>query len=263
MQRLKDKVAIIYSDGTVGASTAKAFAKEGAKVHIAGRTQGKLEQIAQDIKSNGGHAEITRLDLLDEVAIEKHFAEVIKRNGKVDISFNAIGLPQIGIQGIALGELTVEAFLLPVTTYLKSQFITSKASVKQMAKQGAGVILMHTPNASRISPPFVGGMVPTWAGIEGLSRSLSVEYGEKGVRTVCLLTTGIPETPLIDDVWEIHGKAHGITFEQFHGVMEGATHRKKLTSLKELTDAAIFAASDEGSALSGSIFNLTAGMIVY
>jgi hypothetical protein len=64
-------------------------------------------------------------------------------------------------------------------------------------------------------------------------------------------------------VWEIHGKAHGITFEQFHGIMEGATHRKKLTTLKEFTDAAIFAASEEGSALSGTILNLTAGTIVY
>jgi enoyl-[acyl-carrier-protein] reductase (NADH) len=77
-----------------------------------------------------------------------------------------------------------------------------------------------------------------------------------------LLTTGIPETPLIDEVWEIHGKAHGITFEQFHAVMEGATHRKRLTTLKELTDAAVFVASDEGSAITGTIFNLTAGMII-
>ena len=65
-------------------------------------------------------------------------------------------------------------------------------------------------------------------------RSVWVERGEKGVRCVCLLTTGIPEIPLIDEVWEIHGKAHGITFEQFHAIMEGTTHRKRLITLKEL-----------------------------
>jgi NAD(P)-dependent dehydrogenase (short-subunit alcohol dehydrogenase family) len=131
-----------------------------------------------------------------------------------------------------------------------------------MVKQGYGVIVMHTPNASRISPPFVGGMVPAWAGIEALCRSLSVECGQYGVRAVCLLTTGIPETSLIDEVWDIHGKAHGITFEQFHSMMEGMTHRRRLTTLEELTNAAVFAASDEGSAITGTIFNLTAGMIV-
>ena len=104
-------------------------------------------------------------------------------------------------------------------------------------------------------------MVPAWAAIEALSRSLSVELGPKGVRSLCLLTTGIPETPLIDEVWEIHGKAHGISFEQFHEVMEGRTLRNKLTTLKELTAAAVFAASDEGSALTGTAFNLTAGML--
>ena len=79
----------------------------------------------------------------------------------------------------------------------------------------------------------------------------------------CLLTTGIPETPLIDEVWEIHGKAHGITMEQFHSFMESRTHRKRLTTLEELTNAAIFIASGEGSAISGTILNLTAGMIVH
>ncbi len=121
---------------------------------------------------------------------------------------------------------------------------------------------MHTPNASRISPPFVGGMVPAWAAMEALCRSVSVECGPQGVRAVCLLTTGILETSLIDEVWNIHRKAHGITFEQFHAVMEGMTHRKRLTTLEELTNTAIFVASDEGSAITGTILNLTAGMII-
>jgi enoyl-[acyl-carrier-protein] reductase (NADH) len=121
---------------------------------------------------------------------------------------------------------------------------------------------MHTPNASRISPPFVGGMVPAWAAMEALCRSLSVECGQSGVRAVCLLTTGIPETPLIDEVFDIHGKSHGITFEQFHSVMEGMTHRRRLTTLEELTNAAVFVASDGGSAITGTIVSLTAGMIV-
>jgi NAD(P)-dependent dehydrogenase (short-subunit alcohol dehydrogenase family) len=133
---------------------------------------------------------------------------------------------------------------------------------RQRRLEDHGLILMHVPNASRISPPFVGGMVPAWAGIEGLCRSLSVVFGQNEVRSVCLLTTGIPETPLIDEVWEIHGKAHGITRELFHSGMESNTHRRRLTTLKELTSAAVFAASDEGSAITGTALNLTAGMIV-
>jgi NAD(P)-dependent dehydrogenase (short-subunit alcohol dehydrogenase family) len=262
MQRLKSKVAVVYGNGNIGGAIAKAFSNEGAKVFLTGRTTSKLKQIADAIKADGGTIETEQVDALNEKAIENHFSEVLKKNGKVDISFNTIGLSQKGIQGIPLTELSLESFSLPITTYLQSHFITAKVAAKQMVQQGNGIILMHTPNASRLSPPFVGGMVPAWSAMEGLCRSLSVECGEKGVRSVCLLTTGIPETSLIDEVWEIHGKAHGITFEQFHTMMEGGTHRKKLTTLSEFTNAAVFVASDEGSGISGTIFNLTAGMIV-
>ena len=263
MKKLKNKVAVVYGDGNIGSAIAKAFAAEGAKVFLAGRTPAKLEKIAAGILSEGGDIEIDQVDALNEPAFEKHMSKVIKKAAKIDISFNAIGLPMKGIQGTPLTELSLESFSLPITTYSQSHFITSKTAARQMTKQGNGIIIMHTPNASRISPPFVGGMVPAWAAMEALCRSLSVECGAQGVRAVCLLTTGIPETSLIDEVWDIHGKAHGITFEQFHTVMEGATHRKKLTTLAELTNAAVFVASDEGSGISGTIFNLTAGMIVH
>jgi NAD(P)-dependent dehydrogenase (short-subunit alcohol dehydrogenase family) len=262
MQKLENKVAVIYGDGTVGGAIAKAFAREGARVFLTGRTIKKLEAIAAAVLPGEEAIETAQLDALDEQAVESHMSEVIRKAGKIDISFNAIGIPQKGTQGIPLIELPVESFFLPLATYTKSHFITARAAARQMVKQGQGVILMHTPNASRISPPFVGGMVPAWASLEALCRSLSVECGPYGLRSVCLHTTGIPETPLIDEVWEIHGKAHGISFEQFHAVMEGNTHRKRLTTLEELTNAAVFVASDEGTAITGTILNLTAGMIV-
>ncbi|HKZ37262.1 MAG TPA: SDR family oxidoreductase [Chryseolinea sp.] len=262
MKKLEHKVAVVYGDGTTGGAIAKAFAREGAKIFLTGRTITKLDSIAEEILSGGGAIEIAKLDALDEQAVEKHMAEIISKAGTIDISYNAIGIPQTGIQGTALTELSLESFSLPLTIYPQSHFITAKAAAKRMVKQGHGVIIMHTPNASKISQPFIGGMPSTWAAMEALCRSLSVECGQYGVRSVCLHTTAIPETPLIDEVWDIHGKAHGITFEQFHSVMESKTHRRRLTSLEELTNAAVFVASDEGGAITGTILNLTAGMIV-
>lgn len=262
MKRLENKIAVVYGDGAIGAAVAKAFAQQGATVFLTGRTATKLDAIADEILAIGGTVETARLDALDEQAVENHMKQVIGKAGKIDISFNAIGLSQKGIQGTPLTELSMDRFMLPISTYTKCHFVSARAAALRMIEQGYGVILMHTPNASRISPPFVGGMVPAWAAMEALCRSLSVECGPFGVRAVCLHTTGIPETPLIDEVWEIHGKAHGISFEQFHAAMEGSTHRKRLTTLKELTDAAVFVASDEGTAIMGTTVNLTAGMIV-
>lgn len=262
MKKLENKVAVVYGNGAVGAAIATAFASEGAKVFLAGRTHEKLAAVRKEVLTAGGAIETAKLDALDEHAVLEHLNNIIKKEGRIDISFNTIGIPQKGIQGTPLVELSLEKFTLPLITYMNSHFITAKAAASHMVKQRNGVILMHTPNASRLSPPFVGGMVPAWAAIEALCRSLSVECGQSGVRSVCLLTTGLPETPLIDEVWDIHGRSHGITFEQFHEVMEGQTHRKRLTTIRELKAAAVFAASDEGSAITGTVFNLTAGMII-
>jgi NAD(P)-dependent dehydrogenase (short-subunit alcohol dehydrogenase family) len=180
MNRLKKKVAVVYGNGAIGAAVAKAFAREGAMVFLTGRTLTKLEAIAKEILPMKGGIETAQVDALNEQAVEKHLSEVIKKTGQIDISFNAIGIPQKGVQGIPLTELPVESFSLPIYTYTQSHFVTAKAAARRMTDQGHGVILMHTPNASRISPPFVGGMVPAWAAMEGLCRSLSVECGDKG-----------------------------------------------------------------------------------
>ena len=268
MSKLKDKVAVIYGNGALGAAIAKAFALEGAKVFLAGRTEKKLKTIADEILSakGGVTVETAQLDALDEQAVEKHMSEVIKKTGKVDISFNTIGLPNKDVQHIPLTELSVESFSLPITTYTQAHFITSRAAAIQMVKQGNGVILMHTANISRISSPFAGGRPSAWAAMEALSRSISVECGQYGVRSVCLLTTAIPETPVIEEafkeLFESISNASGMTIGEFDAMVVSGTHRKRLTTLKELTDAAVFAASDDGSAITGTIFNLTAGVIV-
>jgi NAD(P)-dependent dehydrogenase (short-subunit alcohol dehydrogenase family) len=175
MKRLENKVAIIYSDGSVGSATAKAFAAEGAKVFLTGRTQKKLDALTREIKSSGGFVETAVLDALDEKGIEHHINKTMEKTGQIDISFNAIGISQKGVQGIAVTELSLKSFLHPITTYLPSHFLTAKAAARHMVKQRKGVIIMHTPNASRTSNPFVGGMASSdnGSGITGTIINLT------------------------------------------------------------------------------------------
>jgi NAD(P)-dependent dehydrogenase (short-subunit alcohol dehydrogenase family) len=262
MNRLKNKVAVIYGDGGVGSAVAKEFAKEGAHVFLAGRALSKLEAVVKEISDDGGRIETEIVDALNEAQVEKHLNEVENKAGKIDISFNAIGLSQTRHQGTAFTELTLENYLHPITYYSQSHFITAKAAAKKMIKQRQGVILMNTPSPSRISVPFMGGMPATWSAIEALSRTISAECGPYGVRSVCILTSAMPDTALIDEVYNLHAKAHGIDYKQFHAGMENKTHTKRLTSIHDLAVAAVFAASDEGRSLTGTILNLTAGLVV-
>jgi NAD(P)-dependent dehydrogenase (short-subunit alcohol dehydrogenase family) len=261
---LGNKNAVIYgAGGAVGGAIARAFAREGARVFLTGRTLHALDRVAKDIVASGGEAETAQVDALDEAAVEKHLGDVVRKNGGIDVCFNAIGLtPQQGIQGIPLTELSVDSFSLPIATYTRAHFVTARAAGRHMVKRRSGVILMHTPSPARLGVPLVGGMGPAWAAMEGLSRSLSAEFGPHGVRAVCLRTTGIPETATIDVVFELHAKAHGITRQQFQSMLEGMTHRRHSTTLLELANVAAFVASDRASAMTGTVANLTGGIIV-
>lgn len=104
-------------------------------------------------------------------------------------------------------------------------------------------------------------MAPAWASMEALSRNLSIELAPSGIRTVCVRSTGLPETETITVVFGLHAKALGITREQFQGLMESMSHTKRSTTLAELANALVFASSDQSSGMTGAVLNLTGGMI--
>ena len=148
---LENKNAIIYgAGGAVGGAIARVFALAGAKVFLTGHHLAKVDAVAHDISTTGGVAETAQVDALDEKAVEKHISGVEKEAGSIDISFNAIGIPQQGIQGIPLAQLSVDSFALPITTYSRAQFLTARAAARRMIAKRSGVILMHTPE-----PAFV------------------------------------------------------------------------------------------------------------
>ncbi len=88
---LTDKNAVIYgAGGRIGSAVARAFAREGANVFLAGRTQSTLDAVAEQIAVAGGTAEVAHVDALDPQAIEQHLDAIVKQAGRIDISFNAI-----------------------------------------------------------------------------------------------------------------------------------------------------------------------------
>jgi NADP-dependent 3-hydroxy acid dehydrogenase YdfG len=91
---LQDKVAVIYgAGGAIGGAVAHAFAAEGARLFLTGRHRAPVEIVAKDIVSAGGSAEVAEVDALDEQAVDRHLRYLTGMAGRVDISFNAIGLP--------------------------------------------------------------------------------------------------------------------------------------------------------------------------
>lgn len=260
---LEKKNAIIYgASGSIGSAVAHAFAAEGARVFLVGRTSAALEVVAEKIQTSGGVADIATVDVMDADAVEAHADAVVRNAGSLDISFNAISLPQTGIQGTRLVDLSPEGFDLPMTTYPKANFLTARAAARRMTDQGSGVILTITASPSRTATPRMGGMAPAWAAIEALSRGLAAELGPHGVRVVCLNAAGMPETPQLTEVYGLHADAYGISRDAFQTRMTDLTLRKKLPTVNEIANVLTFVASDRASAMTGTIANLTGGLIV-
>jgi NAD(P)-dependent dehydrogenase (short-subunit alcohol dehydrogenase family) len=258
---LKDKVAVIYgAGGAIGSAVARAFASEGAYVFLAGRHLASVEAVANGIVAAGARAETAEVDALDEQAVDRHLQSVIDKAGRVDILFNAIGIPNPKVR-VPLVELDVEQFSQPIATYTRSYFLTARLAARRMVANRSGVIMTVTSTPSRTGVPFVGGGGPAMAAVEALSRGLSAELAPQGIRVVGLRPQALPESGRIRESFELYAKASGMTWEQFHESLAGRTHPRRLSTLEELANVAVFMASDKASGMTGTIVNLTMGSL--
>jgi NAD(P)-dependent dehydrogenase (short-subunit alcohol dehydrogenase family) len=259
---LKDKVGVIYgAGGGIGSAVARAFAADGADLFLTGRHLAPVEGVAKEIVSGGGSAETAEVDALDEQAVEKHLQLVIDNAGRVDISFNAVGIPNAKILGVPLIDLDVEHFSLPITTLVTSYFLTARLAARRMVPNGSGVIMTVTAAHSREGLPRVGGYGPAQAAKEALTRDLSAELAPQGIRVVGLRPYAMPETPTIKDAFEPRCEASGMTWEQWQEMLASRTHPRRLMTLEEMANMAVFMASDKASGMTGTTVNLTMGRL--
>jgi NAD(P)-dependent dehydrogenase (short-subunit alcohol dehydrogenase family) len=176
---LSEKVAVIYgAGGAIGGAVARAFAREGAKLFLTGRLRAPAEAVAEDIVSAGGAAEAIEVDALDEKAVDDHLRSVIDKAGHVDISFNAIGIPDTNILGVPLVDLDVERFSLPITAYVTSYFLTARMAARRMIANKSGVIMTVTTLHSADRHP-IGGRLRSGDGRQGGTHSRAIH----GART--------------------------------------------------------------------------------
>jgi NAD(P)-dependent dehydrogenase (short-subunit alcohol dehydrogenase family) len=258
---LKDKVAVIYgAGGAIGGAVAGAFAREGARLFLAGRHLAPVEVVAKDIVAAGGSAEAAEVDALDEHAVDEHLRSVTDKAARVDISFNAIGIPNPKLR-VPLVELDVEQFSLPIATYTRSYFLTARLAARRMVANRSGVIMTVTATPSRTGTPLVGGGGPAMAAVEALTRDLSAELAPQGIRVVGLRPQGIPETGRIKESFGLYAEASGMTWEQFQELLAGRTHTRRLSTLEELANMAVLMASDQASGMTGTVVNLSMGSL--
>jgi len=260
---LVDRIAVVYGGGgAIGGAAARAFARDGARVFLAGRTRAKMEAVARDIRALGGDADIAVVDALDEDAVERHADMVAEKAGGIDIALNAIGIAHV--QGTPLAELSLADFELPVAAYTRTNFLTAKTVARHM--KGRGVILtLSTPGARLSGTGFLGNGVAS-AAVEAFSRILAGELGVQGIRVICLRPDAIPESMPVSHVRSaFEGFAHraGMSVDDMLAARAASgPSLRRFPTLAEIGDFAAFAASDRAGAMTGAIANLSCGTLV-
>jgi len=260
---LQGRNAVVFGGGgSIGAAVAGELAAEGAEVFLAGRSATTVELAAKQITAAGGRAHADVVDALDAAAVDRYLETVVRRAGSVDIELNATG-PRIGEYGHGkpVVDLTVEEFMTPVATVLRSQVTTAQAAARRMLTQGSGVIIFLTAIPARAPIPGSSGIGAAYGAVETVMRTMAAELGPAGVRAVCLRTTGNPDTRSIRDAIELRAELMDITPEQAMALLADATMLKVLPHTADTARAAAFLASDRASMMTGTVLNLSAGAV--
>jgi NAD(P)-dependent dehydrogenase (short-subunit alcohol dehydrogenase family) len=258
---LEGKHAVVFgAGGTIGAAVAKEFAAEGARVFLAGRTKPNLEAVTQQITAAGGEAQTTVVDTLEDAGVNKYLDGVAKQVGKIDIVVDLTGplAEEYGNTKMAV-DLPVEEFMVPLTTVVRSRFITARAAARHMIKQHSGVIILVTGSPAR---PHVRGATAigaAFSAMENLAQNLAFEVSPSGVRVVCVRTTANIDSRSIQDTMELLAGQFNITKEQAGAQIAQLNFLKVPATVQDTANAAVLVASDRARMMTGTVVNSTAG----
>ncbi|MDG4824714.1 SDR family NAD(P)-dependent oxidoreductase [Asanoa sp. WMMD1127] len=255
---LQDRNAVIYGGGgAVGGAVARVFAREGARVFIAGRTQAKLDAVARHIEAAGGIVETAQVDVFDQAAVEKHAAAV----GRVDIALNAASV--MHDQGTLLTDLTLDEFMRPIDGFMRTLFITTKAVTAHMGAKG--VILVLSEPGAKLAVPGISGHAASAAAKEAFARVLAAELAPRDIRVIGIRPHALADGPAAGSyTGELFTRMAGDqSVQQFlEGGLAQGTLLKRLPTLDQLAETAAFLASDRAGVMTGTIANLSAGALV-
>jgi 3-hydroxybutyrate dehydrogenase len=246
--RLKDKVAIVTGAASgIGKEIARTFLREGAHVVIADLNAAAAATAAAELDGSGLCCRGLAMDVSDESQVETGVRSVIDVWGRTDILVS-----NAGIQVVApLEDLSYADWKRLVAIHLDGAFLTTRAVLRQMYKQGSGCILymgsVHSKEASMLKAPYVTAK----HGLMGLAKVVAKEGAHHGVRAN-VICPGFVRTPLVDKQIPEQARALGISEQNvIKDIMLKETVDGEFTTIRDVAEAALFFASFDSNALTG------------
>ncbi|OWY32174.1 3-hydroxybutyrate dehydrogenase [Herbaspirillum aquaticum] len=246
---LKDKVALITGSASgIGKEIAVEYAKQGAKVVIADLALEAAKATAEEIVKNGGTAMAVAMNVTDETQVDKGVADAVNTYGGLDIMISNAGIQIIS----SVTELSLENWRKMLAIHLDGAFLTTRAAMKAMIKQGRGgsIIYMgsvHSHQASALKSPYVTAK----HGLLGLAKTVAKEGAKDKIRTN-VICPGFVRTPLVEKQIPEQAKEFGISEEDvIKKIMLKDTVDGEFTTTQDVAQTAVFLAAFPTNALTG------------
>lgn len=249
MELLKGKVVIVTGAAAgIGAGVARLFAEAGAHLFLVDLEEAQVQQVAAQIRSEGGSGFGFGADARDRSAMEKVVADAIARFGRIDVLINVAGVyPRQPFL-----EMTEAQWDTMQDINLKSVFHCTKLVMPYMVKQRSGAIV----NISSVT--FFTGLanlthyIASKGAIIGFTRALAREMGGHNVRVNCI-TPGAIET---------EGERKLMSREESDKFMDSQSLKRRLTPL-DIARVCLFLSTELSDAMTGQTLNVDGGWILY
>jgi len=246
--RLAGKIALVTGASRgIGWSIAHAYARAGATVVLNGRYPETLAERQSTLREEGYPAAIAAFDAADFDALRAGIATVEASQGRIDILVNNAG----ATVRKPLAEWTLDEWRSILDVNLTSCFLAAQAVAGGMAERGFGRIINTASILSTLGRPNVHAYVATKTGLVGLTRSLAVELGGKGV-TVNAIGPGYIKTAFTDVMQKD---------EEFNAALLRRVPLGRWGEPDEIAGAAVFLAAPAGAYVNGQLLNVDGGLL--
>ena len=248
MSSLHGKNALVTgaSQG-IGRACALALAQAGARVGLAARNETKLAEVAEEIATNGGTAEVFAIDIASEDSIKAGAKAAIERMGSVEILVNNAGITKDGLM-MRMKRADWDSVL---ATNLTGTFLLTQAVVGSMLRARWGRIINISSVVGEIGQAGQANYAASKAGLIGLTKSVARELASRGI-TANAVAPGYIETAMTE-------------------VLDQKQREAMLTHIplgrpgtdQDVANAVRFLASDEAAYITGHVLDVNGGMYMH
>ena len=256
MGRLDGKVALITGASKgIGRVMSRMFAREGAAVICAARSQGLVDETAALIEADGGRGIAVTGDAAVEDDVRRIVEAGIKAFGKLDTLVNNAG---DGGPTKPVQEYTTDDWFYTINSCLTSSYMCTRFAVPEMIKAGGGAIVNISSTAGRRGLAYRIGYCSAKAGQVGMTYGMALELAPHNI-TVNAIAPGAVEGDRIDRVIAGQAQVRGIDVDTMRRTMLERAPLKRMSTAEDIAALAAFLCSNAARNLSGQCIAVTAG----